>query len=294
MRSNRNRGLLFAITALAAIGLQTARAETALKLFQPFGRLLNISARARVGTGDNVLIAGFTIVGSDVKKVAVRAIGPSLGKAGVTEPLRDTVLELHDGSGAIVAVNDDWKETQREEIEQAQLAPTDDREAALIRTLAPGAYSAIVRGSEDATGVAVVEVYDLDGASRSVLANLSARAFSSADSPIIGGVIVSDEGVPFNRVVVRAIGPTLQAFGIQRTLDDPMLELRDADGTLVQQNDDWQESDRRDTLNDRGLAPQDEREAAVVATLGPGAYSAVVRGSDDTAGAALVEFYQLR
>ncbi len=294
MRLNRKRHLVFATTAFLTVASPTAQGQTALKLFQPFGRLLNISARARVGTGDNVLIAGFTIVGGDSKKVVVRAIGPSLEKAGVTEPLRDTFLELHDSSGAIVATNDDWKENQREEIEQAALAPTDDREAALIRTLTPGAYSAIVRGTNDATGVAVVEVYDTDVTSSSVLANLSARAFTSATSPIIGGVIVSGEGVPMNRVVVRAIGPTLRASEIERPLEDPMIELRDADGALVQANDDWQESDRRDILEDRGLAPKDEREAAVIGALGPGAYTAIVRGSDDTAGAALVEFYQLR
>ncbi|MDQ6809661.1 MAG: hypothetical protein M3Z64_09615 [Verrucomicrobiota bacterium] len=289
------RGTTILFAALLAAAAPHAMAQSALNFFQPFGRLLNISTRARVGAGDNVLIAGFTIVGTAPKKIIVRALGPSLEQFGVNGALPDAALELHDASGALLATNENWKNGQRDEIEAEHLAPSDDREAALIRTLEPGAYTAIVRGSGDTTGVALVEVYDGDGAGgASVLANVSTRAFTSSGSPIIGGVIVSGEGVPFNRIVVRAIGPTLRTSGIQHTLDDPTLELRDADGALIQENDDWEESARSDTLEDRGLAPSDEHEAAVVGLLGPGAFTAIVRGSDDSAGAALVEFYQIR
>lgn len=283
-------------TMLALLLLPTwnCDAESPLGVFQPFGRLLNISTRAKVGTGDRVLIAGFTIVGTGPKKVVVRAIGPSLKNAGIDDSLGDPVLELHDGTGALIASNDDWRDAQRAELEEAHLAPTDDHESALILTLDPGAYTAIVRGAGDTGGVAVVEVYDGDHASDSVLANVSTRAFTSADSPIIGGVIMSDEGVPLNRVAVRALGPTLGDFGLREVVADPRVELRDASGALVAQNDDWQDAAQRDVLEDKHLAPADEREAAFIHPLGPGAYTAIVCGEDNAAGSALVEFYQLR
>ncbi len=124
-------------------------------------RLANISTRAPVGLGDDVLIGGF-IVGGGTETVLVRAIGPSLALGGAPSPLADPVLEMHNASGDVIGFNDDWKDDQQAEIEATTIAPTDDREAAILAALPSGNYTAILRGSADTTGAALVEVYDLD------------------------------------------------------------------------------------------------------------------------------------
>ena len=125
----------------------------------------NISTRGKVGTGDNVMIGGFIIGGEDPTRVVIRAIGPSLGALGVALPLVDPVLEIHDSTGELISTNDNWRSTQQNEIVATGIAPTNDSESAILLTLDPGSYTAIVRGQNNATGVALVEVYNLDGAS---------------------------------------------------------------------------------------------------------------------------------
>ena len=190
--------------------------------------LLNISTRLQVLTGDKVLIGGFIITGTDPKKVIIRGIGPSLTGVGVS--LQDPMLELHQGS-ATLAMNDDWKENQAL-VEATGLQPTNDFESAIVTTLTPGAYTAILKGKNNGTGVGVVEVYDLNQAANSKLANISTRGFvDTGNNVMIGGLIVSGGiGGGSARVIVRAIGPSLSASGIQGALQDPNLELHDASG----------------------------------------------------------------
>lgn len=250
--------------------------------------LLNISTRMNVGTGDNVLIGGFIVIGTDAKKVLLRAIGPSLADLGVPGALADPILELHQ-PGDIVTTNDSWRATQEQEIIATNLAPSDDREAAIIATLLPGSYTAIVRGKNETSGVGLVDVYDLDPTSDSELGNISSRGFVDTGANVmIGGFIVGD-GVS-TTVVVRAIGPTLADLGVADPLLNPTLELHGTDGTQIAFNDDWKDTQQVE-LEASGLAPDDDRESAIQAVLTPGLYTAVVRGKDETTGVALLEVY---
>ncbi len=121
--------------------------------------MANISTRGLVQTGDDVIIGGFIVLGPDSQNVIIRAIGPSLPVAG---KLANPILELHDKDGAVVTSNDDWRSDQEEEILATGVAPPKDKESAIVRTLTPGAYTAIVRGVGNTTGIALVEVFGLD------------------------------------------------------------------------------------------------------------------------------------
>jgi hypothetical protein len=252
-------------------------------------QLGNISTRLSVGTNDNVLIGGFIVTGIESKQVIARAIGPSLALGGV---LSDPVLELHDSTGATIATNDNWQESaNKQAIIDSGFAPTNDMESAILTTLAPGAYTTIVRGVNGTTGVALVEVYDLDRSVDSKLANISTRGFvQTGDNVLIGGLIIlGDINTP---VVVRAIGPSLTAFGVAGALEDPILELHDKNGVLITSNDNWKETQQSE-IEAAGLAPSDDRESAILATLSPDSYTAIVRGKNDTTGVALVEVYNV-
>ena len=219
----------------------------------------------------------------------MRAIGPSLSNAGVGQVLPDPTLDLLDSSGAVIASNDDWR-TGGVDLAGLGLAPTDDRESALIATLPAGAYSAVVRGKDDAVGVALVELYDLD-LNNGGIANISTRAqVEMGEDVLIGGFILV--GTDPSQVIVRAIGPSLASAGVLDPLLDPVLELHDADGSLIFMNDNWR-SDQESQVIDSTLPPADDREAAIVATLPPGAYSAIVMGVNGSSGVALFEVYAL-
>jgi predicted outer membrane repeat protein len=247
--------------------------------------LANISTRLRVETGDNVLIGGFIVTGAEAKKVIVRAIGPSLPVAG---KLANPSLELYDSSGLIVS-NDDWKSTQQAEIESTGLQPPNDLESAIVATLpANAAYTAIMRGANSTTGVGLIEVYDLDRTVDSKLANISTRGLvQTGDNVMIGGLIVL--GADPQNVIVRAIGPSLPLPG---KLADPSLELHDGNGALVVSNDNWR-SDQEAEITATGIPPTNDAESAIVRTLMPGNYTAIVSGRNGTNGIALVEAYAI-
>jgi uncharacterized protein (DUF1800 family) len=252
---------------------------------------VNLSTRMVVQTGDNVLIGGFIVYGSGQKKIAVRAMGPSLPVAG---QLSDPLVELHDATGAIVASNDNWRSSQQNEIIAAGLAPTNDLESALIATINPGAYTVVVKGVNNATGVGLMEIYDLDpDGSPARLANISTRGnVLTGDNVMIGGFIVRGD-VP-KRTLVRARGPSLFLNGvpIAGRLMDPALELRDANGALIKANDNWR-SDQQAEIAASSIAPTDDHEPAIVWTLAPGNYTTIVSGVNNTTGIALVEMYDL-
>jgi uncharacterized protein YkwD len=249
-------------------------------------RLANISTRAVVGTSANVLIGGFIVTGTQSKKVIVRGIGPSLPLPG---KLLDPTLELHDFTGAVIAANDNWEQNANSaEIANSGVAPTNPGESAVLMSLAPGSYTAVLSGVNQTTGTAVVEVYDLDGAATSKLANISTRAFvQGGDNVLIGGLIVVGQGAA--DVIVRAIGPSLTVPG---AMADPTLELRDANGGLLASNDNWR-STQETAIIATGVAPTRDAESAIVTTFLPGSYTAIVRGANGTTGVAVVEVYQL-
>lgn len=251
---------------------------------------LNISTRMRVGTGDNALIGGFIVTGNAPKKVIIRAIGPSL--APLPGRLADPALELRDSSGGLIFSNDNWMESpQRQQIIDSGIPPGDDHESAIIATLAPGSYTAVMRGADNATGIGVVEVYDLAQEVSARLANISSRGFvESGDNVMIGGFIAGNQAM---HVIVRAIGPSLTQFGVANALADPTLELHNSNGAVIAFNNDWRDNEQI-AIEGTGIPPNDAKESAILATLAPGPYTAIVRGLNDTTGVGLVEVYNLQ
>jgi N-acetylneuraminic acid mutarotase len=279
----------------------------------PTATLGNISTRAFVQTSDNVMIGGFIVQGSQTKRVIIRAIGPELGAPPYNIPnaMSNPTLELHNGAGALIASNDNWTQTiiggiittnQVHDIMNSGHVPGDGRESAIIADLAPGNYTAIVRGVNNTTGVGLVEVYDLAPQATSILGNISTRSFvQTGDNVMIGGFIV--QGTTQKRVIVRAIGPELGAppYNVPSALADPSLELHNGTGALIGSNDNWQHTiiggiittDQVQDIIHSDYAPGDPRESAIIAELRPGNYTAIVRGVNDTTGVALVEVYEL-
>lgn len=255
--------------------------------------LQNISTRLKVGSGANVMIGGFILTGTQSKKVIVRAIGPSLADAGVTGALADPMLELHDHNGAIIASNDDWKIPDQAIIQATGIPPTDDHESAIVATLAPNSYTAIVRGKNNTAGIALVEVYDLDAAADSQLANISTRGFiDTGENVMIGGFIAGGNGGIGGKILVRGLGPSLTGSHVPGALADPTLELHDGNGDLIAQNDNWKDTQQAE-IQATGIPPTEDKEAAILATLADGHYTAIVRGKNNTTGIGLVEVYQL-
>ena len=277
----------------AGDGLLIVPAGSILAAYVLPSQSLNISTRAQVLAGDNVLIGGFIITGYASKKVIIRAIGPSLP---LSEPLADPTLELHLSDGTVIT-NDNWRiddatgNSQASEVEATQLAPTDYRESAIVATLPPGNYTAIVRGKNGATGIALVEVYDLAVAQGSVLGNISTRGYvDTGDDVMIGGFILGPESDPSSAIAIRALGPSL---GISGELSDPELDVRDSNGDSVATNDNWADDSSHADLVAQHLDPADPHESALVRTLSSGAYTVIVDGHDGGAGIGLVEVYNI-
>jgi len=296
---------LMADTGTPAIGAATNTAPPT-----PIPQLTNISTRALVETGENVVIGGFIVQGDEAKRVIIRALGPELTQHGVAGALHNPYLELYNGTGALIASNDNWVSTiiggiitqnQVRDIMNSGYAPSNGLESAIIADLPPGNYTAIVRGVNDTTGVGLVEVYDLNfGGSFSRLLNISSRSVVlDGDNVMIGGFIVQGSGP--KRVIVRAIGPELTRYGVQNVLPDPKLELHDGSGALIASNDNWQTTviggiitkDQVMDIQGSGHAPTQPSESAIIADLPPGRYTAIVRGKNISVGVALVEVYDL-
>jgi Ice-binding-like len=279
-------GRLLAITE--AVTLDTNNVTGTGPILSP-AQLLNISTRANVQTGDNVAIGGFIITGNAAKRVIVRGIGPTLSSflSGV---LADPTL---------VQMNDNWKTrpngtSQQAEIEATGIPPTNDLESAIVATLAPGAYTAVLAGKNGTTGIGLVEMYDLDVASDSTLANISTRGFVQTGNDVMIGGFILGNGTASEKVLIRAIGPSLTQFGIANVLADPTLELHDSHGTLLMSNDNWQDdASQAAQIMATGIPPQNDFESAIVTTLPPVPYTAIVAGKNGGTGVALVEVYHL-
>jgi hypothetical protein len=241
--------------------------------------LANISTRMKVGTGQNVLIGGFIVKGSQSKTLILRAIGPSLTASGVANVLADPVLEVHDSTGGVIASNNDWQESaQASQIQQSGLAPTSSLESAILITLSPGNYTAVVSGYGGGQGNGLIEAYELD-ANSTRLVNISTRGrVGTVDEPMIGGLIV--QGGTAKKVIIRALGPSLG------TGANPIA------GALAE-NDDWANSSQVADILASTIPPVNSSESAIVAMLGGGNYTAIVRGVKDTSGVALVEVFDL-
>jgi hypothetical protein len=272
-------------------------------------QLGNISTRSVVQTGESVMIGGFIVQGTGTKRVIIRAIGPELTQYGITNALANPALELHNAAGALIGSNDNWQTTilggiitgnQVSDIQNSDHAPTAASESAIIANLAPGNYTAVVRGVSNTTGVALVEAYDLSPDTTSVLGNISTRSLvQTGENVMIGGFIV--QGTATKRVIIRAIGPELTQHGITDVLANPTLELHNAAGALIGSNDNWQTTilggiitnNQVSDIQNSGHAPTAASESAIIANLAPGNYTAIVRGVGNTTGVALVEVYDL-
>jgi hypothetical protein len=258
--------------------------------------LVNLSTRAFVGTGEQALIGGFIIQGSQPATVILRAIGNSLPALGITNPLRDPFMELHSSTGAVIASSDDWiDDSFAGPVASYRLDPTNSRESAILATLNPGDYTFVVRafdnGDGQLTGTSIVELYDLHTTGGRA-ANISTRGqVLQGDQVLIGGFIIG--GSQTKTVIVRALGPSLAAAGIGSPLTDPTLELRDAMGNVLAANNNWGDGANAAQIQAEGFAPSQPVEAAVRATLNPGNYTAIVRSANAGAGIGLVEIYDL-
>jgi len=277
---------------LAVVGAVTLDTNSVISPGLTRAQLLNISTRADVQTGDSVAISGFIITGNAAKKVIVRGIGPSLRSHGIRNFLADPTLELHNHTGAIIARNDNWKDTQQAVIQATGLAPTNDLESAIVATLAPGNYTAILRGKNGTTGVGLAEMYDLATDADSRLANISTRGFvQTGEEVMIAGFILGN-GTASERVIIRAIGPSLARLGVANVLADPTLALHDSNGTLLAFDDNWKDFQQAE-IQATGLAPTNDLESAIVTDLPPGNYTAIVAGKNGSTGVALAEVYDL-
>ncbi len=293
---NQVGSALITVTATDLDGAMVSDFFTVNVIAAP-GRLVNLSTRMQVGTGDNALIAGFIMRGSAPKRLAVRALGPSLTALGVPNALANPLLELRDSAGATIATNDDWgSAANNQDVTDVGLAPGSPQESAILTTVPSSttgtAYTAIMRGVNNTTGVGVVEVYDLDSGPSSTLLNISTRGQVGVDpNALIGGFILG--GSESKQIFVRAIGPSLTQFGVPNALANPTLELRNAQGGLVDSNDDWMNSPQKTQIENSGLAPTRTEESAVLQTLVTGQYTAIVRGASGGTGVGSVEVYQL-
>jgi len=256
--------------------------------------LANVSTRVQVGEGDDAVIAGFIAQGGPEKRILIRALGPSLAESGVTDALVDPTLELYDGTGTLIATNDNWRDnSNQQEIIDTGIPPSSDSESVILMRIPAtedgAAYTAVMRGAAESTGVGLLEVYDLDAGIGPQLLNISTRGHVDVDDRVmIGGVIVN--GTEPTSVIARALGPSLP---VTDPLGDPVLELHDENGELLGSNDNWR-SDQEAEITATGMAPENDNEAAIVTTLSPALYSAVVRGVSNTTGVALVEIYSLQ
>jgi hypothetical protein len=280
--------------------------NTALVNIEVNAALRNISTRENVQTGDNVLIAGFIVTGNDPRQIIVRGIGPSIKINGqpLAGAMQNPTIELHDPNGG-VTTNDNWKtddatgQSQQAAIENTGVAPTDDRESALVRNLSPGTYTVVLRGKNNTTGIALVEVYDLDPFANSKLANISTRGLvQTGDNVMIAGFVAGPANSADTGILIRGIGPSLISHGISNPLSDPTLELHDANGTTIRSNDNWKVDDRNGdsqqaAIEGTGLPPTDDRESAILTDISPGNYTAILAGKNGATGVGLVEIYNV-
>jgi hypothetical protein len=259
---------------------------------------LNISTRLRVDTGDKVMIGGFIITGNVAKPVVLRGIGPSLVNSGIPAAavLNDPLLELHGASGALIISNDNWKDSpQRSQIEGTVLQPTNDRESVIVATLPPAAYTVILKGVGQTSGVGLVEVYDNNQAMDSTLANISTRGFAQTGTDVMIGGFTLGGNNNSSQVAIRGLGPSLGQFGLSPVLADPTLELHDSNGALMISNDNWTDDPvSAAQLTANGLAPQDPHESGIFMSLPPGQFTVILAGKNGGVGIGLVEIYNLR
>ena len=255
-------------------------------------RLANISTRGEVFTGNDVMIAGFIIGGTAAKTVVINVAGPSLVNFGIANPLTNPTLTLvRSSDNTIIASNDNWQSQSNpadvSAIQNSGFAPANAFEPAIMMSLAPGAYTAIVGGVNGGTGVALIGLFEVDHI-ESPLINISTRGqVLTGNDVMIAGFII--RGSSPQTVVVNVAGPTLANYGITNPLANPQLTLvRSSDNAVIATNDNWQSAPNAAQIQSSGFAPANSLEPAIMMTLAPGAYTAIVSGVNGGTGVGLV------
>jgi hypothetical protein len=263
-----------------------------LSAILPATNITNISTRASVQTGQGVTIAGFIVTGTASKQVVIRGLGPTLTNYNVTGVLADPTLQLVDGSGKTIFINDNWKDLQQTGIQATGLAPPNDAESAMRIALQPGSYTAILSGKNNTTGVGLVEVYDIETGVSAELTNASTRGFVGTDENVMIAGFIASGGNGSTEVVVRGLGPTLTQFGVSGALADPALTLVDGNGNIVRSNNNWKDRQQAE-IQATGKAPPNDLEAAILTTVAPGNYTVILSGNGGGTGIGLVDVYKL-
>jgi len=254
--------------------------------------ITNLSTRVSVETGQSVAVAGFIVTGTHSKQIVIRGLGPILTQDGVSGALADPFLSLFDGNGKVLWTNNNWKDSQQAEIEATGLAPTNDLESAIVRTLAPGNYTAILSGRNGTTGIGLVEVYDEGAGLLGQLTNVSTRGLVGTGQAVMIGGFIAGGGTNDIQVLVRGLGPSLAQHGVSGALADPLLRLFDSNGNVLGNNNNWKDSQQA-AIQATGLAPTSDLESAILRTLAPGNYTAILSGRNKTTGIGLIEIYRL-
>jgi hypothetical protein len=253
--------------------------------------LTNLSTRISVETGQSVAIAGFIVTGTQPKQIVIRGLGPTLTQEdGVSGALADPFLTLFDSNGKVLWTNNNWKDSQQAAIQETGLAPTNDLESAILTTVEPGNYTAILSGKNGTTGIGLVEVYDVGNPFVARLTNVSTRGFVGTGQAVMIGGFIARGGTNSIQVLVRGLGPSLAQHGISGALADPFLTLFDSNGNVLRTNNNWKDSQRA-AIQETGLAPTNDRESAILRTVMPGNYTAILSGRDNTTGIGLIEIY---
>ena len=253
----------------------------------PTATLVNISTRGSVETGDNMLISGFIVSGSDSQQVIIRGLGPTLTSFGVPDALQDPVLELHNTTSMMTS-NDDWQSAANANQIPINYRPANSHESAIMTTLQPGAYTTVMHGKNSTTGIGLLEVYS----TLSGLTNVSTRGFVGTGDHVLIGGFISSGGNGSLQVIIRALGPTLAQFGVSGALADPTLSLMDGNGNVVAFNDNWKNT-QQTVIQNSGFAPPSDLESAILAILPNGNYTAIVSGKNGTTGVSLLEVYKV-
>ena len=201
------------------------------------------------------------------------------------------MLELHGPAGFQTVTNNNWRDTQEAEIIATGIPPANDLESAIVADLGAGAYTAILEGNGDTTGVGLVEIYDLTAGTAARLGNISTRAVVNTGNDVVIAGFILGGGTNNDLVILRGLGPTLPG-GLGPLLADPTLELRDSSGTQVAFNDNWMDDPTQmPIIIGAGLGPSSPLESCIAVSLAPGAYTALLAAHSGGTGLGLVEVY---
>ncbi len=280
--------------------LAVEAANFRLSKASPFdgGRMIAVSTRAFVSGGEKVLIGGFVIGQGDPKRVLIRGVGPSLADVGIVDALEETNVKLFSGPN-LIGENEHWQTNANvADIMATPFAPNSDLESALLVDLEPGTYTAHVQGVGSASGVGLVEIYEIGNAGPNLIGLSTRGQVMTGENVMIGGIVIVGNPGETKRIVIRGIGPSLSDSGVADALDDPVITLYDKDGIALLENDDWDYSPQTDAIAAIGFGPSVRLESVILIDLDPGIYTVIMKPFEDedtdaAPGIGLIEAYEI-